>query len=280
MLYHLQPFKLKHLHNAEYVKCLGKGSFGDVKLYKCKEKDNLNCICNQYFVVKQLKNKKYDKKRIRKMLINEYTIGTLLNHPNIRKTIDIDFNDNSIIFEYFLGVNFLQYIDTQPLLSETFYYFEQLIDGVCYMHNIGIAHMDLKLENIMIDLINKNVKIIDFGESKVFRNTFCMNQIIVEKGLHGSLPYIAPEEFNKNPYNPEKVDVWSCGIILYEIIYGSYPWLKASSEDIKYQIYLKSPTQILQNIKSQDIIKKMLTPDPDKRCCINEIKIELNKNIF
>lgn len=283
LIYHLEPFKLKHLHNAECVKCLGKGSFGDVKLYKCKEKDKNNCICNEYFVVKQLKSKKYDEKRIRKMLLNEYTIGSLLNHQNIRKTIDIDFTDNAIIFEYFPGIDFLEYIKHyHPNISDELYYFKQLIDGVSYMHTTGIAHMDLKLENIMIDTINKKVKIIDFGESIVFHDTLHLNSIITESGIHGSLPYIAPEEFLNKEYNPEKVDVWSCGIILYEIIYNSYPWNQASNDDNRYIKYIKSLNtcnihKFLPNKESQHIILKMLNPDPNERCHINEIVYELNK---
>jgi len=284
MLYHLEPFKLKHLHNAECVKYLGEGSFSNVKLYKCKEKNN-NYVCDEFFVVKQLKNKKVsNEKNLRKMLLNEYTIGSLLNHENIRQTIDIDLKVYCIIFEYVPSINFLQYITHhKPSLLDKIHCFKQILNGVSYMHNIGIAHMDLKLENIMIDTIKKQVKIIDLGESKVFHDTLHITEIIPKKGIYGSIPYIAPEEFDiENEYNPEKVDVWSCGIILHEIIYNKLPWLKACTENNKYNNYINSLksneliNKILPDKKSQRLFSMMLEPEPSIRVCINDIKIELN----
>lgn len=284
MIYHhLHPFKLNHLHNAECVKCLGKGTFGDVKLYRCKDKCSNDCSvvdCNSYFVVKQLHKIGNDnEKKIRKKLLNEYTIGSLLHHENIRETLDVDLQDNSIIFEYFPGLDFFNFITcNKPDLKDCLFYYKQLIDGVCYMHDRGIAHMDLKLENIMIDFTNKKVKIIDFGQSKVFHDTLHINSIIFEKGLYGSLPCIAPEEFNiDKEYNPEKVDVWACGIILYEIIYNKIPWKEATENDTRYNYYLKCLNlnridMILPNTIFKNSLLKMLEPNPEKRCFLNNVQ--------
>lgn len=281
---HLEPFKIKHLHNTKCVKYLGEGSFSNVKLYKCKDKDN-NHVCNEFFVVKQLKNKKENnEKNLRKILLNEYTIGSLLNHKNIRQTIDIDLKVYCIIFEYFPSINFLEYIRYhKPSLLDKIYCFKQILEGVSHMHYIGIAHMDLKLENVIIDTVNKHVKIIDLGESKVFHDTLHITEVIFKKGIYGSLPYIAPEEFDiENEYNPEKVDVWSCGIILHEIIYDTAPWLKACVKDNKYRNYLNSlysPELInimLPDKKSQYLFLMILEPEASIRPCINDIRIQLS----
>lgn len=289
MIYHLHPYTINHLHDAEYIKYLGSGAFGEIKLYKCKDKNKTdNCLCNKIFVVKKIKCNKskhdpYIIKKLRKNMLNEYTIGTLLHHRYIRETLDVDLEDNSIIFEYCPGTNFFNYIKyDNPSLKDEIFYFKQLIEGVSYMHNIGIAHMDLKLENIMIDTINKCIKIIDFGESRVFHDTLHINTIIPEKGLHGSLPYIAPEEFTEEFYNPEKADIWSCGIILYEIIYNCMPWKAAKLEDLRYNRYIKSiENNCIQNIfpnyYSRNILYKMLIPNSTKRCSINEIKLDIEQ---
>lgn len=290
MIYHLHPYTLNHLHDAECIKYLGRGTFGDVKLYKCKDKDqDGQCRCNKVFVVKQikpvgLKKDSYFLKKLRKTLLNEYTIGTLLHHPCIRETLDVDLHDNAIIFEYCPGVDFLNYIKhDKPKFEDEIFYFKQLLDGIDYMHNIGIAHMDIKLENIMIDTNNKQIKIIDFGESRVFHDSLHISSIIPEKGLHGSLPYIAPEEFENKEYNPEKVDVWSCGIILYAIIYNSIPWYKADISDLLFKKFL-----LCCNVNKFDIclpettfrnmLIKMLNPNPDNRSNIHEIKLYFDKN--
>jgi len=289
MICHLHPYTINHLHDAEYIKSLGSGAFGTVKLYKCKEKTN-GCTCNQIFVVKHMKCNKFKKdehlvKKLRKIFLNEYTIGTLLHHPCIRQTLDIDLQDNSIIFEYCPGTDFFNLIKDNILkIKDEILYFRQLIDGVSYMHNIGIAHMDLKLENILVDSINKRIKIIDFGEAKVFHDSLHISTIIPDKGLHGSLPYVAPEEFEDKEYNPEKVDVWACGIILFEIIYHSFPWNKALLSDEKYKRYIYSVNtgqlpRYLPDYKSRNLICKLLTPNPDERPHIEEVKDELD-NIY
>lgn len=289
MICHLHPYTINHLHDAECIKYLGRGSFGEVKLYKCKEKVD-GCACNQVFVVKQIKCHKYKNnnsviKKLRKNLLNEYTIGTLLHHPCIRETLDVDLEDNSIIFEYCPGTDFFNLMTADVLhKDDALLYFKQLIDGVSYMHNIGIAHMDLKLENVMVDSVNKKIKIIDFGEARVFHDSLHISEIIPDKGLHGSLPYVAPEEFDDKEYNPEKVDVWSCGIILYEIVYHAFPWSKANLTDERYKRYLynreNSSCVSLPHYQSRKLILLMLNPNPDNRCHIEEVKNGLNELIL
>jgi len=216
---------LDHLKSAKYIKCLGKGGYGTVKLYECKD----NILCNKLFVVKYIKyifknkDNRIKDKLLRKFVLNEYTIGTLLNNEYIIKTLDIDLYKNAIVFEYCDGIDFLDYIQKMsPSFENKIFFFKQVIDGLIYMHNIGIAHMDLKLENIIIDIVNKKIKIIDFGHSKVFHDSLHIDTFILNRHMYGSLPYIAPEEFLNTEYNPEKVDIWSCGIIIYILIYNNY----------------------------------------------------------
>lgn len=291
-IFHLHPNTLKHLHDAKYIKCLGKGSFGEVKLYKCMEKgkcENDGSCCNKYFVVKKLKcyrnNGKFEHINKKKNLINEYTIGTLLDHPYIRKTLDVDLVNNALIFEYLPGIDLLEYLKAGNCnINDEINFYEQFIDAVEYMHKTGIAHMDLKLENIMVDTVNKNIKIIDFGESRVFHDINHIETIIPDHGIHGSEPYIAPEEFVEDYYDPEKVDVWSCGIILYEIIYISIPWKRADKLDYRFNNFLNcyNKNNLLKNTFFKkhigyDILLKMLNPNPYERPHIKDVKEDILK---
>jgi serine/threonine protein kinase len=96
------------------------------------------------------------------------------------------------------------------------------VDGVNYIHSIGVAHRDLKPENILFDS-QGNLKISDFGTSDVFKTAFEKN-IHLSKGLCGSLPYIAPEEFNGADYDAREVDIWATGVIYYTMMYAALPW--------------------------------------------------------
>jgi len=283
---HFYPLNLNHLNKSSIICNLGSGTYGKIKLYKCKEVHNGEIEeCSKYFVVKHLKCKKFwkyfDKNTEAKMiksLFNEYKIGSLLHHPSIRETIDIDLIDNCIIFEYCDGLDFFNYIMNNPneklvnINCDLYFYYKQIIEAINYIHNLHIAHLDLKLENIMINVITKTVKLIDFGESRI-----CINNKL--NGIHGTIPYIAPEEFTDKEYDPFKIDIWALGIILYDILYIQFPWKIAKKTDFKYKRFVTLyndnfdkclpspiPCDILLNI-----LKNTLNPNPEQRYNIGQI---------
>jgi protein-serine/threonine kinase len=93
-------------------------------------------------------------------------------------------------------------------------YFQQMVSGVAYLHSMGVAHRDIKPENLLLDA-NDQIKITDFGVSDVFR--MCWEKTChLSKGLCGSEPYIAPEQFeSKAQYDARLVDVWACAVVFY-----------------------------------------------------------------
>lgn len=311
---HLHPSSIKHLHDAVCIKCLGKGSFGEVKLYQCKERDKTcNSTCNKCFVVKEIKLKKWadeqDKNKQLKVLMNEYTIGTLLHHKYIRETLDIDLVDKKIIFEYCPGIDFFELIEKNKenhskFKNEYIDYFRKIVDAVEYMHDQGVVHLDLKLENIVINEKTKSIKIIDFGGSCVCKlkkinntnrdiyntNDIKEDEIIKISGIRGTEAYMAPEEFKIGKYDPFKVDIWALGIIFYEIIYKSLPWRNAERDNKRYNdhyTFFKNTQQLVPyifklypNFYSEDkeytlfntLFIKMLNPNPELRSDIKDIK--------
>lgn len=268
MITHLSPYSLQHLHNTHFLKTLGKGHSGSVKLAKCT--NHTNCSCNKLFIIKQFK-KNYSSKHI----LYEFTIGTLLHHPNISSPLDIDIPHKSIIFDFSPSIDFFKHLSHNKNIHENISYFKQIIQGVSFMHNVGIAHMDLKLENIIIDLSSNLVKIIDFGESRIFHDSTHITDVIYDKGVHGTVPYMPPEEFLSPQYDPSKCDIWSLGIILYYIVYDSSPWYEASTHDNRYNYFSKYlysynhlPHSLFSPTSFTLVFTRIFVPNPFNRCDI------------
>lgn len=115
------------------------------------------------------------------------------NKRNYRKNVNtnLDTKDNSFVFDE----------------AKVFMYFFQTMLGVDYLHYKNVIHKDIKPENLLIDK-NDNVKIADFGCSEIILSE------TVDTKYNGTLPYMAPELIKKQPYG-KKVDIWSCGVLLY-----------------------------------------------------------------
>ena len=153
-------------------------------------------------------------------------------------------------------------------------YFAQLLRGVHYLHSVGVAHRDLKPENLLIDSTGRVLKITDFGVSTVFRSPWGH---VREKrrGVTGSGPYIAPEEFSKEEYDSELVDVWSCGIIAYVINTCSIPWRSAQPNDARYVMYTDSAKKFapFERIEPhvRELIYAALSCDPETRITLDKL---------
>ncbi|KAF0989069.1 hypothetical protein HZS_5557 [Henneguya salminicola] len=150
--------------------------------------------------------------------------------------------------------------------------FGQLLDGVEYMHNKGIVHRDIKLENLLIDA-NENLKITDFGLSTMFRHNG--NERILNN-VCGSVPYAAPEVLAGIDHKAEPIDIWSCGIILFIMFQGEMPWDSATDKSIEYsrwarKLYPSSRWGKL-NQYQMDILSLILNISPISRADIQTIR--------
>ncbi|KAJ3385220.1 serine/threonine-protein kinase HAL4/sat4 [Lobulomyces angularis] len=171
------------------------------------------------FAVKEFRKRRKEEtqKDYVKKLVSEFCISSSLDSPYIVKTVDLIQDEKSqwcVVMEYCCGGDMYSRIHDGTLTdpNEINCYFKQLVLGVEYLHSMGVAHKDLKPENLLLDNTKRVLKITDFGVSEVFRAPFCsVSQ--KGKGCIGSGPYIAPEEFGKCEYDSEAVDVWAVGII-------------------------------------------------------------------
>ena len=207
---------------------------------------------------------------------NEINILRTMDHPNILKIFEFYSNpkEYSIITELCsMGELFDQIINKGPFNEKySAYVLYQVFSAVNYCHKMHILHRDLKPENILI--IDKNedgfptIKVCDFGTAKIFQTGK------VERKFVGSSYYMAPEVL-KQRYN-EKCDIWSCGVIMYILLSQRPPFggkdddeIMANIEKGKYDLSSPPFDKISQN--ARDLIKKMLTMDPQKRISAEEV---------
>lgn len=121
---------------------------------------------------------------------------------------------------------------------EIYCVFRQIIDGVNYLHSMGLAHRDLKLDNCVMTTGNI-VKLIDFGTATVFH--YPGKHQIPASGVVGSDPYLAPEVLTKETYDPRLTDVWSVAIIFMCMILRRFPWkIPDYKTDMSFKLYVNT----------------------------------------
>lgn len=229
----------------KYGKCgdvLGWGAFGTIRAsYKIDEK---NPSSKQVFAIKEHKQLEGEsQEKYHRRVVSEFRISSSLHHQNILATLDLLQDNKGVecqIMEYFPGEELHSVILHAGELEETEAdcFFKQLIQGLVYMHEMGVAHRDLKPENVLLTTSGL-VKIIDFGNAECFRAAW-ETEARMSSGVCGSLPYIAPEEFTLEEFDPRPLDVWACGMIYMAMRTGENPWRAAKpEEDAKYQQYVE-----------------------------------------
>lgn len=253
----------------EYVvkKKMGNGTFGDV--FKIEQKDSQKIFAAKISPIKINNNENKQNENA----INEYEILKLINHPNIIKFYDafeIECKENEklfvIILEYCSNGSMLEYVNNRKFKNKTEKkkMMKDIITAVFFLHEMNIAHCDLKLENIMIDE-NFNIKLIDFGLSKNFSGKY-------NKRIVGSPAYAAPELFiNKKKVDFFKADIWSLGVVLYAMSERKLPY-KNIHETLKIDFEIK-----MKNKKLKKVIKKCFNVNQNTRPNTNYL---LNSNYF
>ena len=129
-----------------------------------------------------------------------------------------------------------------------------------------MVHRDLKPENMLIDF-DRGIKIVDFGLS----NTYKRQELL--KTACGSPCYAAPEMISGKRYDGAKVDVWSCGVVLFALLCGYLPF-EDPDTNILYSKILSADYQLAEHVSAEaaDLLDKILTVDPNKRITIKEIR--------
>lgn len=174
------------------------------------------------------------RKNVEWLIRREFNFSSTLDHPNIRKALTYNLRHLYIVFEYCPGIDLFDYLDEfdETTTTKLIPLFTQVLDAVGYLHENGVAHMDLKLENFIYNPGTNQLTLIDFGQALLLND----DEVRVT-GLHGTTQYLPPEFYRKHPVIFfDKVDVWCCGMILYNLIYNRMPWHSASNDDELYRL--------------------------------------------
>ena len=237
---------------------VGKGAYGQIYLGIDKS--------GKKYAIKFIKKKKLIKGEF---LANEVRIGSKMKHPNILSIKEVyeDSKTISLVMEYCADGDLFDYITKNPQEKlddiNTIDILVQILSAINYLHNeVKVSHRDIKPENFLITMTEKNrplVKLIDFGMAQYIKKGQKM------RGKIGTTMYMAPEILMKVPYD-EKIDIWSTGIILYNMLTGYEPFTSGDKEFMKIQI-LNRPINfdIIKNDNLRNLCEEMLERDPKRR---------------
>ncbi|CAN4115780.1 unnamed protein product [Withania somnifera] len=261
----MAPYESSSLFGKyEIGKLLGCGAFA--KVYHAREIGN-----GQSVAVKVINKKRISNPTLMTNIKREISIMRRLCHPNIVKLYEVLATKTKIYFimEFVKGGELFSKI-SKGRFSEDLSrkYFQQLMSVIRYCHSRGVYHRDLKPENLLVDE-NGDLKVSDFGLSAL------TEQIQQDGLLHtlcGTPAYVAPEILTKKGYDGEKVDIWSCGIILFVLNAGYLPFNDPNLMLMYKKIYkgeFRCPKWMSSDLKR--FLSRLLDTNPITRITIDDI---------
>ena len=184
-----------------------------------KAYDNVD---DRIVAVKVLKTELADNEDSKRRFKNESKAIALLSHPNIVKVYDVNFGERLqyIVMEYVDGITLKEYINKMGAITwnDALYFMTQILKAIQHAHDKGIVHRDIKPQNILL-LENGVIKVTDFGIALFSRTgTKTLNKQAI-----GSVHYISPEQAQAHETD-EKADIYSLGVVLYEMLSGKVPF--------------------------------------------------------
>lgn len=249
----------------QVIKLLGKGSFGKVYL-------GLQRLTNRLVAIKCLEKAHFkDESTKRKILSEVRILKKLLGHPNVVKLLEVFENKKYVFFvtEYATNGDLLKYAKSTTLMpeKEAKYMFYQIAMGLRYIHSQNIIHRDVKLDNILIDEMNR-CKICDFGVSRQIDPREIVNEQC------GTPAYLAPEIIKDQGYKGFGADIWSLGVLLFCLLTGNMPFKAATIEELHQKITegkYEFPETPKLSKEAMDLVSRMLVLDPEHRASIDEV---------
>ncbi|KAG6595559.1 CBL-interacting serine/threonine-protein kinase 14, partial [Cucurbita argyrosperma subsp. sororia] len=248
----------------ELGKLLGRGAFA--KVYHGR-----NVHTGQSVAIKAVNKLKVLNGGFTAHVKREIDIMRRLRHPNVVRLFEVLATKTKIYFvmEFAKGGELFTKV-SKGRFSENLSrrYFQQLITAVGYCHSRGIFHRDLKPENLLLDE-NFDLRVSDFGLGAL------TDQIRPDGLLHtlcGTPAYVAPEVLAKKGYDGAKIDVWSCGIILYVLTAGFLPFNDSNLMAMYRKIYrgdFRCPKWTSPDLRR--FLSRLLDTNPETRITVDEI---------
>lgn len=199
--------------------------------------------------IKVLKDEFLANEEFRRRFKNESKAIAVLSHPNIVKVYDVSLGDKLqyIVMEYVEGITLKEYIEQQGVIpwKEAVHFTTQILRALQHAHDKGIVHRDIKPQNILL-LENGTIKVTDFGIARFSRGE---TRTMTEAAI-GSVHYISPEQA-RGETTDDKADIYSVGVVLYEMITGRLPFEADSAVSVaimQVQNEATPPREINPNI--------------------------------
>ncbi len=245
----------------EITELIGLGGMADV--YKATD-----IIDNKTVAVKILKREYSENEEFLRRFRNESKMIATLSHPNVVKVYDVGFSDKLqfIVMEYIDGMTLKDYMEAASILpwKESVHFIIQVLRALQHAHDRGIIHRDIKPQNIML-LSDGTVKVMDFGIAKSARE---QSFTATDQAL-GTVYYISPEQA-RGDETDEKSDIYSVGVMLYEMLTGKKPFDADKPVTIAVMHINdipKRPKAINPDIPAglEEIILRAMEKDPENR---------------
>ena len=219
------------------------GSGGMANVYKATD-----ILENRIVAVKVLREEFMDNEELVRRFKNESKAISMLSHPNIVQVYDVNFSDKVqyIVMEYIDGINFMQYLESEGRLEwqEALHFTVQVLHALSHAHDRGIVHRDIKPQNIMV-LRDGSIKVMDFGIARFARS---QTRTVTDKAI-GSVHYISPEQA-MGEETDAKSDIYSLGVMLYEMLTGQLPFESDSAVSVA-----------LKQISDEPVAPRTLVPE-------------------
>ena len=198
----------------EILEIIGTGGMAVVYKARCHR-------LNRLVAIKILKDEFSRDEEFRRRFHAEGEAVAMLSHPNIVQVFDVSSSDNAnfIVMELIDGISLKQYMQAKGILNwkETLHFAMQIAAGLEHAHSRGIVHRDIKPHNVMV-LKNGSVKVMDFGIARVMSKSNTLT-----KEALGSVHYISPEQA-KGSHTDNRADLYSLGVVMYEMMAGRPPY--------------------------------------------------------
>ncbi|KAK9789929.1 hypothetical protein WJX73_007909 [Symbiochloris irregularis] len=246
------------------IRELGSGSFGQVQLA-------YNRQTGEKVAIKLLQR---GPDKVTKNVERELRSHISFCHPHVVRFKNLFLTEThlAVVLEYVDGGDLFGYCSGKGPLpeDEARRFFQQLVIGIDYCHKMGVVNRDVKLENALLDASHTLLKITDFGYAKTSNDSNCMS-------LVGTPGYAAPEVVSaaRKQYDGTKADMWSCGVMLYVMLFHSYPFERADdppgqkgyakvlARTLRVDYRIPSKPQVSKDCVA--LISKLLVADPQGR---------------
>ena len=210
------------------------GEGGMARVYKAFDNQE-----NRLVAIKILKEEFLSNDEFLRRFKNESKAIAMLSHPNIVNVYDVSFGDliQYIVMEYIEGITLKEFIEKEGSLrwKDAVHFTIQILKGLQHAHDKGIVHRDVKPQNIMV-LADGTIKVTDFGIARFSRSD---QRTITDKAI-GSVHYISPEQA-RGEKTDEKADIYSVGVMLYEMLTGKLPFQAESAVSVAIMQLQRDP---------------------------------------